>query len=86
MQAHNLWGIIARRVLLNKKCGRPNDGGSEYAKLKRRLLDFEQNLPNEHTFNKIMLSGYRFYAEDLVRMQYTLARIFFFPFLRRASG
>lgn len=65
MQAHNLWGIIARRVLLNKKCGRPNDGGSEYAKLKRRLLDFEQNLPNEHTFNKIMLSGYRFYAEDL---------------------
>ncbi|KAI1778988.1 hypothetical protein F4818DRAFT_437789 [Hypoxylon cercidicola] len=65
MQAHNLWGIIARRVLFNKKCGRPNDGGSEYAKLKRRLLDFEQNLPNEHTFNKIMLSGHRFYAEDL---------------------
>ncbi|KAI1760943.1 hypothetical protein GGR53DRAFT_525584 [Hypoxylon sp. FL1150] len=71
MQAHNLWGIIARRVLLNKKCGRPNDGGSEYAKLKRRLLDFEQNLPNEHTFNKIMLSGYRFYAEDLAYLGLT---------------
>lgn len=65
MQAHNLWGIVARRVLFNRKCGRPSDGGGEYAKLKRRLLDFEQNLPSEHTFNKIMLSGYRYYAEDL---------------------
>ncbi|KAI1379170.1 hypothetical protein F4677DRAFT_442897 [Hypoxylon crocopeplum] len=57
MQVHNLWGVIARRVLFNKRCGRPNDGGSEYAKLKRKLLNFEHNLPNDHTFSRILLSG-----------------------------
>ncbi|KAI1137451.1 hypothetical protein F5Y05DRAFT_404657 [Hypoxylon sp. FL0543] len=65
MQAHNLWGIIARRLLFNKKCGRPNDAHSEYAKLNRRLLDFEENLPHEHTFEKILLAAYRHYATDL---------------------
>ncbi|KAI0172750.1 hypothetical protein GGR52DRAFT_580448 [Hypoxylon sp. FL1284] len=72
IQAHNLWGIVARRVLLNNRRyagggARPPsaaDAGAEYARLKRRLLDFEQNLPQEHTFNKIMLSGYKNYAED----------------------
>lgn len=71
MQAHNLWGIIARRVLFNKKCGRPNDSNSEYAKLTRRLADFEQNLPSEHTFGRVTLSGYRNYAEDLAYLGLT---------------
>ncbi|KAI2620544.1 hypothetical protein GGR54DRAFT_104232 [Hypoxylon sp. NC1633] len=71
MQVHNLWGIVARRVLFNKKCGRPNDGGSEYAKLKRKLLDFEHNLPTDHTFGKILLGGYRHYAEDLAYLGLT---------------
>lgn len=65
MQVHNLWGIVARRVLFNKKRGRPNDGGSEYGKLNRRLLEFERNLPNEHTFNVLLLRGYESFAEDL---------------------
>ncbi|KAI0113845.1 hypothetical protein F4776DRAFT_333241 [Hypoxylon sp. NC0597] len=71
MQAHNLWGIIARRLLFNKKCGRPNDAHSEYAKLNRRLLDFEENLPNEHTFEKIRLAGYRLYGTDLAYLGLT---------------
>ncbi|KAL7621564.1 hypothetical protein AAE478_008889 [Parahypoxylon ruwenzoriense] len=65
MQVHNLWGIVARRVLFNKKCGRPNDGASEYAKLNGRLLDFEQHLPNDQTFGKILLNGYRDCGQDL---------------------
>ncbi|KAI1651018.1 uncharacterized protein F4817DRAFT_216285 [Daldinia loculata] len=71
MQVHNLWGIIARRLLFNRKYGRPNDCSSEYIKLNRKLLDFEQNLPNEHTFNKVTLSGYRNYAEDLAYLGMT---------------
>ncbi|KAI0839575.1 hypothetical protein F5Y06DRAFT_295602 [Hypoxylon sp. FL0890] len=71
MQAHNLWGIIARRLLFNKKCGRPNDAHSEYAKLNRRLLEFEQNLPHEHTFEKIHLAAYRHYATDLAYLGLT---------------
>ncbi|KAI1391939.1 uncharacterized protein F4822DRAFT_425157 [Hypoxylon trugodes] len=71
MQAHNLWGIIARRLLFNRKSGRPNDGCSEYAKLNRRLMDFEQNLPSDHTFGKILLGGYRHYGEDLAYLGLT---------------
>ncbi|KAI2637945.1 hypothetical protein GGS26DRAFT_603599 [Hypomontagnella submonticulosa] len=71
MQVHNLWGIIARRVLFNKKCGRPSDGDTEYAKLNRKLLDFEQNLPNEQMFNKLLLGGYRRFAIDLAYLGMT---------------
>ncbi|KAI1456772.1 hypothetical protein F4805DRAFT_467800 [Annulohypoxylon moriforme] len=71
MQIHNLWGIIARRVLLNKRCGRPHDAGNEFAKLNRRLLDFEQNLPNDHTFGKVLLGGYRVYGVDLAYLGLT---------------
>ncbi|KAI1101015.1 hypothetical protein F4804DRAFT_317239 [Jackrogersella minutella] len=71
MQVHNLWGIIARRVLFNRRCGRPNDSSSEFAKLNRRLLDFEQNLPNDHMFGKILLGGYRHYAVDLAYLGLT---------------
>ncbi|KAI8962646.1 hypothetical protein F5Y11DRAFT_347316 [Daldinia sp. FL1419] len=71
MQVHNLWGIIARRLLFNRRCGRPNDSSSEYAKLRQKLRDFEDNLPNEHTFNKVTLSGYRNFAEDLAYLGMT---------------
>ncbi|KAI2468158.1 hypothetical protein F4781DRAFT_422875 [Annulohypoxylon bovei var. microspora] len=71
MQVHNLWGIIARRVLLNRRCGRPNDGGNEFAKLNHRLLDFEQNLPSDHTFGKVLLGGYRHYGVDLAYLGLT---------------
>ncbi|KAK6956198.1 hypothetical protein Daesc_001471 [Daldinia eschscholtzii] len=71
MQVHNLWGIIARRLLFNRKCGRPNDSSSEYARLNRKLLEFEQGLPSEHTFNRILLSGYKNFAEDLAYLGMT---------------
>ncbi|KAI0886238.1 uncharacterized protein GGS22DRAFT_126269 [Annulohypoxylon maeteangense] len=71
MQIHNLWGIIARRVLFNKRCGRPHDSGNEFAKLNRRLMDFEQNLPNDHTFGKVLLGGYRVYGVDLAYLGLT---------------
>ncbi|KAI1472556.1 uncharacterized protein F4812DRAFT_454370 [Daldinia caldariorum] len=74
MQVHNLWGIIARRLLHNRKSRRPNDSSSEYAKLNRKLLDFEQGLPNEHAFDKILLSDYKSLAEDLVNMRISMIR------------
>ncbi|KAI1079693.1 hypothetical protein F5B20DRAFT_543271 [Whalleya microplaca] len=71
MQVHNLWGIVTRRVLFNEKCWQPNNGDSEYAKLNRRLLEWEKRLPNEHGFGKILLGGYRHYSEDLAYLGLT---------------
>lgn len=66
MQVHNFWGIIARRILHNEKDWRPQDEDSEFAKLNRRLRDWERDLPPEHAFGRILLGGYRHYEEDLV--------------------
>lgn len=66
MQVHNFWGEIARRVLCNAKDWRPYDEDSGFSKIKRRLVDWERNLPSEHAFGRILLGGYRHYEEDLV--------------------
>ncbi|KAI0897497.1 hypothetical protein F4806DRAFT_403520 [Annulohypoxylon nitens] len=71
MQIHNMWGFIARRVLLHKRCGRSHDGRSEYAELNRRLMEFEQNLPNDHAFGKVLLEGHRVYGVDLAYLGLT---------------
>ncbi|KAI2639312.1 hypothetical protein GGS21DRAFT_548686 [Xylaria nigripes] len=71
MQVHNYWGIIARRVLHNEKDWRPQDEDSEYAKLDRRLRDFERDLPPEHAFGRILLGGYRHFQEDLAYLSLT---------------
>ncbi|KAI0020664.1 hypothetical protein F4780DRAFT_358819 [Xylariomycetidae sp. FL0641] len=71
MQVHNYWGIIARRVLCNEKDFRPMDNDSDYARLNKRLLDWEKNLPPEHGFGKILLGGYRHYSEDLAYLSLT---------------
>ncbi|KAI0008610.1 hypothetical protein F4779DRAFT_586007 [Xylariaceae sp. FL0662B] len=71
MQVHNLWGTVTRRVLFDEKCWQPNDGDSEYAKLNQRLLEWEEQLPSEHVFGKILLGGYRHYSEELAYLGLT---------------
>ncbi|KAI1437020.1 hypothetical protein GGR50DRAFT_692742 [Xylaria sp. CBS 124048] len=71
MQAHNYWGIIARRILHNEKDWRPQDEDSEFAKLNRRLTEWERDLPPEHAFGRILLGGYRHYEEDLAYLSLT---------------
>ncbi|KAI1343357.1 hypothetical protein F5Y15DRAFT_231859 [Xylariaceae sp. FL0016] len=71
IQAHNYWGIIARRILYNEKDYKPHDEDSDYSKLNRRLIEWEKNLPNDHTFGKILLGGYRHYEEDLAYLGLT---------------
>lgn len=44
------------------------DEDSEFAKLNRRLRDWERDLPPEHAFGRILLGGYRHYEEDLVSL------------------
>ncbi|KAF2970674.1 hypothetical protein GQX73_g2885 [Xylaria multiplex] len=95
MQVHNFWGIIARRILYNEKDWRPQDDDSEFAKLNRRLRDWERDLPPEHAFGKILLGGYRHYEEDLAYLSLTgclrlchivLRKVYMSEMIRHAQG
>ncbi|KAI8623386.1 hypothetical protein F5Y19DRAFT_481753 [Xylariaceae sp. FL1651] len=95
MQVHNFWGIIARRVLHNEKDWRPQDDDSEFAKLQRRLRDWERDLPPEHAFGRILLGGYRHYEEDLAYLSLTgclrlchivLRKVYMSEMIRHAQG
>ncbi|KAI5860727.1 hypothetical protein GGS23DRAFT_613629 [Durotheca rogersii] len=78
MQAHDLWGTVARRVLLSSSAGRgrgrpaaPDHPDGEYARLDRRLRDFERALPRDHVFSTVLLSAHRYYAQDLAYLGLT---------------
>ncbi|KAJ8123402.1 hypothetical protein ONZ43_g643 [Nemania bipapillata] len=95
MQVHNFWGIIARRILHNEKDWRPQDEDSEFAKLNRRLRDWERDLPSEHAFGRILLGGYRHYEEDLAYLSLTgclrlchivLRKVYLSEMIRHAQG
>ncbi|KAJ8119926.1 hypothetical protein O1611_g10500 [Lasiodiplodia mahajangana] len=95
MQVHNFWGIIARRILHNEKDWRPQDEDSEFAKLNRRLRDWERDLPPEHAFGRILLGGYRHYEEDLAYLSLTgclrlchivLRKVYLSEMIRHAQG
>ncbi|KAI1311207.1 hypothetical protein F5Y03DRAFT_323879 [Xylaria venustula] len=95
MQVHNFWGIIARRILYNEKDWRPQDDDSEFAKLNRRLRDWERDLPPEHAFGRILLGGYRHYEEDLAYLSLTgclrlchivLRKVYLSEMIRHAQG
>ncbi|KAI0400408.1 hypothetical protein F4802DRAFT_485094 [Xylaria palmicola] len=95
MQVHNFWGIIARRILHNEKDWRPQDEDSEFAKLNRRLREWERDLPPEHAFGRILLGGYRHYEEDLAYLSLTgclrlchivLRKVYMSEMIRHAQG
>lgn len=95
MQVHNYWGIISRRILYNEKDWRPQDEDSEFAKLNRRLRDWERDLPPEHAFGRILLGGYRHYEEDLAYLSLTgclrlchivLRKVYLSEMIRHAQG
>ena len=66
IQTHHIWGTVARRAVANEKSSRPDDTGSDYAKIRNQLADFEENLPHNHAFDELLLAGYRKKNEDLV--------------------
>ncbi|KAK8005188.1 hypothetical protein PG990_011225 [Apiospora arundinis] len=65
IQTHHIWGTVARRAVANVKSSQPNDMNSEYAKIRKQLADFEEQLPQDHTFNPLYLPGYQKENEDL---------------------
>ncbi|KAI0130124.1 hypothetical protein BJ170DRAFT_301847 [Xylariales sp. AK1849] len=65
IQTHHLWGIIARRAVVNEKSPLPGNNDSDYAVMSRRLECFEAHLYQDHKFGTKSLKGHRQDNEDL---------------------
>lgn len=66
IQAHYYWGAISRRAIAQDKSPRPWEPQSEYAKMARRLADWERNLPGDHRWSNVLLKGHKQEGQDLV--------------------
>jgi hypothetical protein len=66
IQAHHYWGAIYRRAVSNNKSARPWEPNSEYARMERRLTEWEAGLPNDYRWSSLLLKGYKQEGQDLV--------------------
>jgi hypothetical protein len=71
IQAHNLWGQVARRACRSEQeltgiTAKPWESMSEYRQLSNALHQWEQDLPPRHRWSIRNLRGYRAESLDLV--------------------
>ncbi len=66
VQAHYYWGAISRRAVNHDRSSRPWEPTSEFARMQKRLADWEQRLPDDHRWSSILLKGYKQEGQDLV--------------------
>ncbi|KAK0656490.1 hypothetical protein B0T16DRAFT_38676 [Cercophora newfieldiana] len=72
IQSHSYWGTISRRAIQNEKCPNPWDETSEYASIKRRLAEWENDLPSDHRWSKVLLKGHKTVGQDLAYLGVTM--------------
>ncbi|KAG7291600.1 hypothetical protein NEMBOFW57_001619 [Staphylotrichum longicolle] len=72
IQAHHFWGAIYRRAINNNKSPRPWEPDSEYAKMERRLAEWEAGLPNDYRWSNLLLKGHKHEGQDLAYLGVTM--------------
>jgi hypothetical protein len=72
MQIHHYWGIVGRRAVQIARCSKPWDPASEYARLTRKLDQWENRLPEQHKFSMPKLAKYKARCEDLAYLSVTM--------------
>ncbi|KAK0633590.1 hypothetical protein B0T14DRAFT_507311 [Immersiella caudata] len=72
IQSHYYWGAISRRAVHNEKCANPWDETSEYATVKKRLMEWENDLPGDHRWSKVLLKGHKQDGQDLAYLGVTM--------------
>lgn len=72
IQSHYHWGAISRRAVRQDKCPNPWDEESEYAVIKQRLIEWENNLPGDHRWSKVLLKGHKQDGQDLAYLGVTM--------------
>ncbi|KAK4194554.1 hypothetical protein QBC40DRAFT_32621 [Triangularia verruculosa] len=72
IQAHYYWGRISRRAISHDKSARPWEPTSQYAKLEKKLTEWEASLPNDHRWSSLLLKGYKQEGHDLAYLGVTM--------------
>ena len=75
IQSHYYWGTISRRAITHDKSPRPWEPTSEYAKMAKRLAEWELSLPGDHRWSNVLLKGHKQEGQDLVRCSISLCRV-----------
>ncbi|GKT42592.1 uncharacterized protein ColSpa_02773 [Colletotrichum spaethianum] len=84
MQAHYYWGKVARRAMATMKSAKPWDPTSEYAIMAKQLMNWEQQLPQDHRWSMVLLKGHKSVGEDLAYLGVTMITKLCNIVLRRA--
>jgi len=71
IQSHDLWGQISRRAVQRDKSERPWESDSEFAKMERKLNEWERSLPHEHLWGPMTFHGYKRSGQDLAYLAVT---------------
>ncbi len=66
IQAHHLWGKIARQAVSQDKSQHPWQNDSSFAKMEKKLREWEAGLPRDHRWSSVLLAGYKQSNQDLV--------------------
>ncbi|KAK3331041.1 hypothetical protein B0H66DRAFT_466912 [Apodospora peruviana] len=72
IQAHYYWGAISRRAIKYDRSERPWEPTSEYAKMAKRLADWEGGLKGDHRWSTYLLKGYKQEGQDLAYLGVTM--------------
>ncbi|CAK7219369.1 hypothetical protein SEUCBS140593_003867 [Sporothrix eucalyptigena] len=72
MQSHQLWGIVLRRTITRNSGKQPWDANSDYALIKKKLNDWESQLPAEHLWSRELLREHKSKGVDLAYVAVTM--------------
>ncbi|KAK1826686.1 hypothetical protein QBC39DRAFT_363766 [Podospora conica] len=72
IQSHYHWGTISRRAFSQDKGRPPWEKASEYAKMEKRLKQWEDELPPDHRWSDILLKGHKQHGQDLAYLGVTM--------------
>ncbi|KAM7220089.1 hypothetical protein V8F06_004603 [Rhypophila decipiens] len=72
IQVHYYWGAISRRAITYDRSMRPWEPTSEFAKMAKRLADWEAGLENDHRWSLFLLKGYKQEGQDLAYLGVTM--------------
>ncbi|KAF4454134.1 hypothetical protein F53441_3320 [Fusarium austroafricanum] len=72
IQAHDFWGVIIRHTVNFTPSSHPWDPESKFAKVSKRLRQWENDLPQNHRWSEVLLSDYKSKSQDLAYLGVTM--------------
>lgn len=66
IQVHHFWGIVGRRAVNYARSSRPWDPNTEFCQMRTKLREWENTLPQNHSWSLEALTAHKAKGQDLV--------------------